>query len=233
VNQLADELVAAGVPMGGEACILRNGFPLATMITIHALDSAVDATVASVVAAHVPLGGGGSPGPAGPAPAGTGFVKVTGGVLDTPAATIAPSLVAGTAVVDADARLTDARAPTTLLSTGSPTAIGYATGAGGTVVQATSKATGVTLNKLCGRITMHGAALAAAAEVSFVVTNSLVAATDVVVVCVQSVGTAGAYLVTVGAVSAGSFAITVGNVSAGSLSQALVLNFVVLKGVAA
>ena len=51
--------------------------------------------------------------------------------------------------------------------------------------------------------------------------------------CDTSVGTAGAYFVTVGAVSNGSFAITVGNASAGSLSQAVVLNFVVVKGVAA
>jgi hypothetical protein len=109
--------------------------------------------------------------------------------------------------------------------------IGYATGAGGTVTQATSKTTGVTLNKIAGQITMNGAALAAAAEVAFTLTNSTIAATDVVVVCVQSVGTAGAYLVSVGAVAAGSCSITVSNASAGSLSQALVLNFVVIKGV--
>lgn len=112
-------------------------------------------------------------------------------------------------------------------------AFGYATGAGGTVTQLTNKTTGVTLNKLCGQITTNGAALAAAAEVSFTVTDSQVAATDVVVVCVQSGGTAGAYLVTVGAVAAGSFKITISNASAGSLSEALVLNFVVIKSVAA
>lgn len=110
---------------------------------------------------------------------------------------------------------------------------GYTTGAGGTVTQATSKATGVTLNKACGRITMHNAALAAGAEVAFTLTNSTIAATDVVVVNVQSVGTAGAYLVGVGAVSAGSCSITVSNCSTGSLSQAIVLNFVVIKGVTA
>lgn len=108
----------------------------------------------------------------------------------------------------------------------------FVAGDGGAVTQQTSKSTGVTLNKLCGQITMNGAALAAAAEVSFVVTNSTVASTDVVVACVQSVGTAGAYFVTVGAVSNGSFALTVGNASAGSLSQAVVLNFAVIKGVA-
>lgn len=111
-------------------------------------------------------------------------------------------------------------------------AVGYPTGVGGAVTQATSKVTGVTLDKLCGAITMNGAALAAGVEVSFTVTNSQVAATDVVVVCVKSGGTAGAYLVTVGAVAAGSFAITVSNASAGSLSEAVVLNFAVIKAAA-
>ena len=108
---------------------------------------------------------------------------------------------------------------------------GYAATAGGTVTQATNKTTGVTLNKICGQITMSGAALAAAAEVNFVVTNNTVSATDVVIVNMQSVGTANAYLVSVGSVSNGSFSITVSNASAGSLSQAIVLNFAVIKSV--
>jgi len=111
------------------------------------------------------------------------------------------------------------------------TSIGYTTGAGGTVTQSTSKTTGVTLNKLSGQITMNNAALAAGAEVAFTLTNSFIAATDVVIVNVQSVGTAGSYLVSVGAVSAGSCSITVSNASAGSLSQAIVLNFAVIKSV--
>jgi hypothetical protein len=109
--------------------------------------------------------------------------------------------------------------------------VGYATGAGGTVTQLTSKATGVTLDKATGQITTHNAALAAAAEVSFTVTNSAVAATDVVVLNIASGATAGAYNVQVDAVAAGSFRVSLGNMSAGSLSEALVLNFAVIKGV--
>lgn len=119
---------------------------------------------------------------------------------------------------------------TSVAATGS---VGYATGAGGAVTQATSKATGVTLSKICGSITTHDAELAAAAEVSFTVTNTLVAATDVVVACIKSGATAGAYVVTVDAVAAGSFRVSIGNVSAGALSEALVLNFAVIKSVAA
>lgn len=118
------------------------------------------------------------------------------------------------------------------LSTSTANAIGVKTGEGigGTVTQATSKTTGVTLNKMTGQIVMNGAALAAGAEVAFTVTNSFVEDNDVIVVNVDSVGTAGSYLVSVGAVSAGSFSITLSNASAGSLSQAVVLNFFVLKG---
>ena len=104
-------------------------------------------------------------------------------------------------------------------------------GLGGTVTQATNKSTAVTLNKQYGQITMNAAALAAAAEVAFTLTNSTIAATDVVLVNIQSVGTVGSYFVTVSAVANGSCSITIGNVSTGSLSQAIVLNFVVIKSV--
>ena len=101
---------------------------------------------------------------------------------------------------------------------------------GGTVTQATSKATGVTLNAASGQITLDDAALAAAVEVTFVVTNSEISATDVVVVNHSSAGTAGAYLAQATNIAAGSFKITVANLSSGSLGEAIVLSFVALKG---
>jgi hypothetical protein len=108
-------------------------------------------------------------------------------------------------------------------------AIGYTVGLGGAVTQETSKATTVVLNKPCGQITMHNAQLAAAAEVSFTVTCSEVAASDIVLVNHSSAGTGGAYLVQANTIAAGSFKITVSNVSADALSQAIVLTFVVFK----
>ena len=101
---------------------------------------------------------------------------------------------------------------------------------GGTVTQATNKTTGVTLNTESGQITMNNAALADAAEATFTVTNSKIAATDVVVACHGSAGTAGSYLVNANAIAAGSFAVTVSNVSAGNHSEAIVINFVAFKG---
>lgn len=97
----------------------------------------------------------------------------------------------------------------------------------GTVTQATDKSTGVTVNPRTGVITTNNASLAAAAGVTFTVTNSKVKATDVVVACIASGGTSGAYTVTVGAVGAGSFDLTLGNVSAGALGEAVAINYLI------
>lgn len=109
--------------------------------------------------------------------------------------------------------------------------IGYETGAGGAETQITSKATGVTLNNICGTITTDDADLAAAAEVTFIVTNSAVAIGDVVVASIQSGGTPGEYLIGVTTVAAGSFRITIANLSASTAGDILLINFAVIKTV--
>jgi hypothetical protein len=125
-------------------------------------------------------------------------------------------------------------AASSVKSTSASGGVGYATGAGGVVTQATSKSTGVTLNKVCGTITMDSATLAHQTPVAFTLTNSAIEATDVVAVCVKSGGTAGAYLVSAGAVAAGSCSITLFNCqTSGNLSEAVVLSFAVIKAVAA
>lgn len=125
-------------------------------------------------------------------------------------------------------------AASSIRSTSSSAGVGYATGAGGAVTQLTSKATAVTLNAICGQITMHNASLTHQTPVAFTLTNSAIAADDVVVVSVKSGGTAGAYLVSAGAVAAGSCSITLFNCqTAGNLSEAVVLSFAVIKAVAA
>lgn len=113
----------------------------------------------------------------------------------------------------------------TLSASGS---IGYASGTGGTVTQITSKSTGVTLNKLCGEITMHDASMAAGDVVSFTVTNSTVAATDRVIAQLQfnSVN----YQAWCYRTNAGSFNVAVKNISAGALAEAVVIGFAVFKG---
>lgn len=110
-------------------------------------------------------------------------------------------------------------------------ALGYATGAGGAVTQATSKSTGVTLNKICGQITMNAAALAAGASVSFDVANSIVTATDTVVLSgYWGTISAANYRIELVHVSAGFFSIRVTNTTAGSRSEAVQINYTVIKG---
>ena len=101
---------------------------------------------------------------------------------------------------------------------------------GGSVTQATNKTTGVTLNSESGVITMNNAALGAAGEATFTVTNDKVAAADIPFLAIASGGTAGSYLVGVSEIAAGTFKITVTNASGSNLSEAIVINFVALKG---
>lgn len=120
-------------------------------------------------------------------------------------------------------------ATTTILSSGATSGIGYTTGAGGTVTQTGTRTTGVTLNKTTGAITLVSAAGSASYQ-SFLVTNSAVAATDVVIVNQKS-GT-DKYIILVTAVAAGSFQITFAT-TGGTTTEQPVFNFAVIKGVAA
>lgn len=119
--------------------------------------------------------------------------------------------------------------PGSLKSSSGTGGIGYATGAGGTVTQATSKSTGVTLNKVCGKITLNNASLATATTVSFTLTNSTIKPNDLVNVVHSSGGTSAAYSLFVNAIADGSCLISVRNITGGSLSEAIVLTFGVLK----
>jgi hypothetical protein len=104
--------------------------------------------------------------------------------------------------------------------------LGYGTGAGGTVTQATSRTTGVTINKPCGAITLVSAAGSTSWQ-TFTVTNSQVGAADTIQVSQKS-GT-DKYMIHVTAVGAGSFAITFAT-TGGTTTEQPVFNFTVLKG---
>ena len=107
--------------------------------------------------------------------------------------------------------------------------LGYGTGSGGAVTQATSRTTGVTLNKPNGAITLVSAAGSATYQ-SFTVTNSTVAASDVIQICQKS-GT-DKYIIIVTAVAAGSFQITFAT-TGGTTTEQPVFNFAVIKAVTA
>lgn len=111
---------------------------------------------------------------------------------------------------------------------------GYGTtaGVGGTVTQATSKTTAVTLNTLSGEITMNAAALAADSSAAFQFNNTHMDINDQLIVTHQSAGSLGGYLINTRC-NVGAGIISVRNVTAGSLAEAIVLRFTLIKGASA
>jgi hypothetical protein len=140
---------------------------------------------------------------------------LSGGTMDnTPIGGTIPSSVVGTTVY-------------------ATTEIGYGTAAEGVVTQLTDKATGVTLNKSAGRITMNNAALAGGAVASFILTNSLISTNDTIIVCVSSNTTgsaAGAYTTYISYLAAGTALISLRNLSATSYSEAVIINYAIIHG---
>jgi predicted ThiF/HesA family dinucleotide-utilizing enzyme len=107
--------------------------------------------------------------------------------------------------------------------------IGYTAAAQGTVTQATSKSTAVTLNKPAGRITMNAEALATATNATFTLNNSFISANDTVILTISGGQTTpGSYNVFANALAAGSVSISLRNISGGSLSEAVVVNFAII-----
>lgn len=110
--------------------------------------------------------------------------------------------------------------------------IGYGTGSGGTVTQATSKSIAVTLNKPSGRIILNNSSLAAGATTFFIFNNNNIAITDEVLI--ESVGgtyvSVGSYDINSEAVSTGSCFITIKNNTLGALAEAIQINYSIIKG---
>ena len=139
--------------------------------------------------------------------------EIVGGTLDnTPIGATTPSTVVGTTVYCSSE-------------------IGYTAAAQGTVTQATSKSTGVTLSKSAGRITMNNAELAANTAVSFTLTNTVISANDAIIVNISGGATAAAYTVYISSMTTGSAVVTLRNLTAGALSEAVIINFAILHGV--
>lgn len=101
---------------------------------------------------------------------------------------------------------------------------------GGTVTQATNRSTGVTVNTVSGQITTNTTSLAGAAAATFTVTNSQVAANDIVLLSITGGTVSGNTDAFVSATAAGSFAITVANQTAATPETgAITINFLVMK----
>lgn len=128
--------------------------------------------------------------------------------------------------------LTGAIATTSSIKSLSPSAgVGYGTGAGGLITQATNKSTPVVLNKIVGAILTHNAEILPGAEATFTCTNTSVVATDVVVANAGGAAATGKYGCFVNNVGAGAFDITLTNLSIISTTEVVTVNFAVIKGV--
>jgi len=105
---------------------------------------------------------------------------------------------------------------------------GYAAATAGTNTQTTSRNTAVTISNIQGAITLFSSTTTANTVNVFTVTNTTVAATDVIIVN-QRTGTANSYIFSVANVAAGSFVIQINNTLAVAVAEAPIINFAVIK----
>ena len=104
--------------------------------------------------------------------------------------------------------------------------LGYGAGAGGTVTQLTNKTTGVTLNKPSGQITTSNSSLASGVTTSFYLINSLLSNGDNLIINCNSHAN---YSVRA-RVGGGAAEIIIIQNSGSTLSEAIVINYSVIKG---
>jgi hypothetical protein len=97
----------------------------------------------------------------------------------------------------------------------------------GTVTQATSITTGVTLNARAGVVTTVASTLAANADAAFVVTNSYVKSDSVIVLTCLNTG-AGIATAQVSAVADGSFTVLLANSGNAAFNSTIGVHFLVL-----
>lgn len=170
----------------------------------------------------------------------TGLTLIESATLATSAAAAGCNLNGSTLAADGtDTNININITPKGTGQTLSSGKMGYPTGTGGTVTQATSRTTGVTLNKITGEIVLFAAGIAGHEADEFVLTNSTIEANDVVMLCIKNGGSLAAgtrkyYATQVHTVAAGSCTISVGNIDNGAItSESPTLQFVVLKGAVA
>jgi hypothetical protein len=106
--------------------------------------------------------------------------------------------------------------------------LGYTAAAQGTVTQATSKSTAVTLNKPAGRITMNAASLGAGTNVTFTLNNTFLSSNDVLALNVAAGATAASYNLWVDSLGTGTASITLRNTTGGALAEAVGINFAIV-----
>jgi hypothetical protein len=121
--------------------------------------------------------------------------------------------------------VTAAIKPASISATGP---IGYSSGAGGTATQSVDKSTTVSLDALCGEITLSGSEIAAQSAATFTLDNSLIQANDRLIVNHAGGGTFGAYALDARAAN-GAATIMVRNLTANPLSEPITIGFAIVK----
>lgn len=113
----------------------------------------------------------------------------------------------------------------TFRAIGATSGFGYGAGSGGTVAQTTSKSNAVTLNAVSGQITLNSYSLSSLGTVSFTLTNSAIASTDVIFANVNSASYSARF--TNG--GTGTATATITNQSGVTASDSPVVTFIVIK----
>mgnify|MGYP003649704695 CR=1 FL=1 len=152
----------------------------------------------------------------------------------TPAAVTGTTITASTTFSGAIDGTVGETAPAAITGTNvlSTTTLGYKAGSGGiSPTQGTDKSGEITLDKINGKMIMNSESMSANDIRTFQFTNSTIAATDVVIVNIADVGTPGNYLISVSDVSTGHCKITLKCIAGSNLTDALILNFAVIKAV--
>jgi len=110
--------------------------------------------------------------------------------------------------------------------------MGFVSNAGSIVTQGTSKANIVSMSKVCGQIVTHNATLSSGANVGFRFYNEFISSTDILIVNIGSGATSGAYRIQVENMTANLANIRLYNIGGGTLSEAITLNYALIKAVA-
>jgi hypothetical protein len=104
---------------------------------------------------------------------------------------------------------------------------------GGTSIQAGTKAGPIFMDKPSGKIVMHNTALGASTNAAFVVNNTYVSPSDVVILNMGASGTGGSYTLTVSDVASSVFTVNLYNQTGATLTENIDINYVVIKGASA
>jgi hypothetical protein len=117
---------------------------------------------------------------------------------------------------------------TGFISTSPTDGMGYGTGAGGAVTQTTSKSTDVTINKICGKITLASGSILAGDIAFFTVFNSTCSTNDIVLLNLIN---ANGEWYTCGllGIGAGNFSVYIKNNDTVSRNETLVLRYAIFR----